>query len=309
MRDLLSYDRYTELKDQGMNNRQISLVYGAKCPAAYGSVMTNCEWISADRLRYKGVEFSTDLFRTIPSFSEVARKYKIDRNLVIYVGRLLGVKINKSESYKFACRQHKPALSPEERSVVIGSLLGDATIDKSFQFSVSHCEAQLGYINWMYSKLKNICTRPPVRTVKTTDSKSYVGYRLSSYVTDEMEELRNEFYPEGKKIVPKIVGELDTLGLAVWYMDDGGTHWYNTKTKGVRAVAKLFSLGFSDKDHDFLIDILRQKWGLVPRKSKHKAGCNVFLTFSADDTFKLFDIMRPYFCSSMLYKTDSEHNG
>ena len=159
----------------------------------------------------------------------------------------------------------------------------------------------------MYSKLKNICTRPPVRIVKTTSSKSYVGYKLSSYVTDEMEQLRKEFYPEDKKIVPKIVDEMDALSLAVWYMDDGGTHWYNTKTKGIRAIAKLFSLGFSDKDHDFLIDILKQKWDINARKRKHKSGCNIFLTFSARDSLDLFDIMKPYFCSNMLYKVEYDH--
>lgn len=308
MRDLLSYDEYIKLKGKGMNNRQISLAYGARCPAAFGSVMTNCEWISADQLRYKGVEFSADLFKAVPSFSVLARTHKIDRSLLTYVGWLLDVKIDKSQSHKFSCRQKKPILSSEERRIVIGSLLGDAMIDKYYQFSVGHCEAQLEYIDWLYSKLKNICTRPPVRNIKVTTDKKYVSYKISSYVTDEMEELRNEFYPEGKKIVPKIVHEIDALSLAIWYMDDGGTQWYDTKTKGVRAVAKLFSLGFSDKDHDFLIDILRQKWGLIPRKTKHKSGCNIFLQFSADDSVELFNIMRPHFCSSMLYKIDSEHN-
>jgi len=300
MIELLDHKEYINLKSKGLTNVQISKLYGKRCPAAYGSLLSNCKWISKNHLVYKGVEFSIDLFDSIPSYSEIARKHKIDRTMVYYIGRLLGIKINRSESCKFNHRKGKPVFTERERQIIMGSLLGDATIDKSNQFRVTHSDAQIPYTRWLYENLKNICTTPPVEGIKKTPEKNYVFHRISSYVTDEMECLRDLFYPDGVKIVPNIIEDLSELGLAVWYMDDGGTHWYKTKS-GNSGVARIFSMGFSETDHNLLV-YLFQKHGIKARIRKHNSGTKKFLTFSVEESKKLFEIMEPHFCPEMLYK-------
>jgi len=118
-------------------------------------------------------------------------------------------------------------LTDRQRSVIVGSILGDGHISKYFHkntvnayLQCSQCGERKDYLLWKGEELK-----PFVRSI----------YRMSykeTYLLDTVVyPLFNEFYDlfwiggrGGSKVIPPDVADLngfDDLALAVWFMDDG----------------------------------------------------------------------------------------
>jgi hypothetical protein len=86
-------------------------------------------------------------------------------------------------------------LSVIERAILMGSLLGDGTLQKrgkdSYRYRVSQCLAQKAYVEWKYKKLQRLCktTQPPK---EVTDKKGFVTvefYTSSGLYLKELFEL------------------------------------------------------------------------------------------------------------------------
>ena len=131
-------------------------------------------------------------------------------------------------------------LSNEQQQVLMGSLLGDGGISKGneasksvnkkggHRYRVTHSAAQFYYLDWMadaFSEFKPTFFRRKAKNTKDVD------FQCTRFFT----EARKLWYPNGKKRIPDEVWErLDTLGLAVWMMDDGNV----IKRKGGRPGSK-----------------------------------------------------------------------
>lgn len=124
-----------------------------------------------------------------------------------------------------------------EKSILIGSLLGDATLQKrgvnSFRLRISHGKKQEGYVTWKYQKLQRLCqtTQPPKTRINNKDLTTVEFYTSSG------EYLKNYFDLLYKPSTNNSTGEirwiktitkeliekypLDGVLLAVWFMDDG----------------------------------------------------------------------------------------
>ena len=64
-------------------------------------------------------------------------------------------------------------LTPKQRSFIIGSMLGDATMRigkkaKNANFKIDHCLEQKEYVFWKYEILKNFILTPPKLSYRTT---------------------------------------------------------------------------------------------------------------------------------------------
>jgi hypothetical protein len=162
-------------------------------------------------------------------------------------------------------------LTDEERAILIGTLLGDAHIQKrgnSYRLKISHSINQKEYVHWKYAKLRRLCktTQPP----KTETIKS--GFEVVTFYTSSglwLKELHELFYVRKKqeiregeggeeggyvKIVsPDLQKCLSTLPPALWltlfYLDDGSVR--NDCYSG-----KLSTQGFTLEENHFLRQIL-----------------------------------------------------
>jgi hypothetical protein len=108
-------------------------------------------------------------------------------------------------------------LTPLEKEVIIGSLLGDGSIMKSgkhFRFRVGHTVRHTEYVVWKYLFLKRLCISEP-QVVPTTQS-----IRFGTVGHPEMTVIRNQWYVSGVKRIPSNF-RLTPLMLAIWFMDDG----------------------------------------------------------------------------------------
>ncbi len=121
---------------------------------------------------------------------------------------------------------HNP-LSDEGRQIVMGSMLGDGYLDvgqtcRHARFEVRSDAVRQDYIFWKYKYLQVLCNREPRFYHTTRNGKELSAYHLRTVTHSMFTRLRNILYPQGHRIVSgRILNSLTSVGLAVWYMDDG----------------------------------------------------------------------------------------
>lgn len=153
---------------------------------------------------------------------EIGLIYGLTQSGVCYWKRKLGVAEIKGDR-KYVAR-YRIALTDEVKQILLGSMLGDGSIShhqNGYYFSNRHSIKQEEYVLWKAKKLNFIITAKPVYYNDKATGGEYV--RVFSYKHPEVSAMRPLWYDDaGLKFVPAaIVKNINILGLAGWYMDDG----------------------------------------------------------------------------------------
>src|SRR3989338_11394819 len=159
------------------------------------------------------------------------------------------------------------SLSSIQRSLIVGSLLGDGTMwlgdgGINANYKVEQGLVQKPYVFWKYELLKSVVTTEPKLSyrydpVKGKYPKSWWFRTIRHPLLTEIYDLfyEREGYRNGRKIVPKIIArELTPLGLAAWIMDDGS---YS------RGHIDISTYSFTLTDIDILAATLKEKFGIT----------------------------------------------
>lgn len=191
------------------------------------------------------------------------------------------------------------------KQIMLGSLLGDGHISKpngkngACYYQERHGSKQKDYSEWKFENLGEFKRTINVhfKFVKFPNGSSgtYEFIDIRSISHPLFTELRNEWYPNGKKTVPESVTELDPLGLAVWYMDDGS---YSSKT------FKFYTNSFSKEENQFLSDLLNEKFQIqtsVQSFVRTKKE-NHILVVKAVSRNRFVEVTEPYLLNSFKYK-------
>ena len=114
------------------------------------------------------------------------------------------------------------SLTQLQRSIIIGSLLGDGYLRivpgrKAALLEINHAFSQKRYVDWKYNMLVSLCRSAP--KARANNGKK-IAYRFSTRQHQELTDLYKLFYRNGKKLIPSNLC-LDPIMLAVWFMDDG----------------------------------------------------------------------------------------
>jgi uracil-DNA glycosylase family 4 len=125
-----------------------------------------------------------------------------------------------------------PAPGQRGLQVLLGSLLGDGCIGSNGGFIENHSVRQEGYLKLKARVLNGFQPQLREYLAKTQNGNNHQAISLELAKTYYLHELRQEWYPNGKKDFP-VAGleKLDNLGLAIWYMDDG--YWRRKKRRGI----------------------------------------------------------------------------
>lgn len=177
---------------------------------------------------------------------------------------------------------------------MIGSVLGDAWIEQgSFRFKQSKEKKE--YVWWMYRELKSLCRSQP-----------HQGWNEQvSFLTlmhEEIREMRNFFYPDGKKRIPdEIINVLkDPLSLAVWFMDDG-TLDYRVKD---HYAFRLATYSFSQKENELLAETLDENFGVVATVQQSKMRNQIYyrLYIGEEGRDRFINLIAPHMHSCFTHK-------
>lgn len=185
----------------------------------------------------------------------------------------------------------------EEFDVLVGGLLGDSWIGfqsgttlpcGSFTHKLEHKE----YVEYKYNLLKRRCSC--IITTAKYDKRSNKKYqqvccRIAS--SKKLIPIYEAFYPDGKKVIPEeLINKLTPLGIAIWYMDDGGTDGSRYK----------FSVDcFTENDIEKLQKMLKDKFGIETTRTINH---NKVIHVRGSSKIKFKNLIEPYICDCMKYK-------
>jgi hypothetical protein len=149
-----------------------------------------------------------------------------------------------------------PDLTDLQRSLIVGSLLGDGSMTApssiTARFSEGHSLVQREYTDWKAEIMGDYVSQRYEAT-KHKDGRTYESWNFSTRTTTKLRPYFDLFYETGTRVFPEILPELMTpFVLAVWYLDDGGLlqRYYPRITFGLddlslgRALGALSVLGF-----------------------------------------------------------------
>ena len=198
----------------------------------------------------------------------------------------------------------KQALNSLQKQLVLGSLLGDGSIVSSpgsARFIVAHSQKQLEYLHMKAFILGGILSDVSIDTrdkmLPTGDI--YEGaqlYKAQSICLPELGDMRNLTYPEGRKTVSADwLRQVDSLGLAFWFLDDGSHTSKDT--------LYITSIGRTDEEILLLQEWLREKFGLETKVDAYNR-----ILFNTENSHKLCSIISTYTPNSMRYKLTSRYS-
>lgn len=195
-------------------------------------------------------------------------------------------------------------MTERERSIVVGTILGDAFLQKTgkrnARLRFEHSSRQKNYIFWKWQELKRYMQDRPKRIERFNPvwKKKYTYFRCQSHASPEFGKLRAMFYKDHRKQIPLTIKKLlKPLVLAVWFMDDG---YYYKRDR----TAYIYLSPFSADDLHRLEETLTENFDLHPRVERKAHGLN--FKFSVADTRKLINIIAPHVIKNMRYKIGEE---
>ena len=188
----------------------------------------------------------------------------------------------------FGRRAKATSLSSRNMELIVGSLLGDATLLKTtagWCFRVHHGHKQHDLVDWKYAELAKF-----VRSAPKTSGNGYY-FRTISHPT--LADIRELFYVDNIKVVPFALLEsnLTDFGLAIWIMDDGAADGKQLR---------LNTQSFTAEEVEGLAGLIRAKFGI--RMSINRDKGKPRLRCIAADMGALITLVRPHMLPSMLYK-------
>lgn len=182
-------------------------------------------------------------------------------------------------------RKIKRKLSKEQKSLLIGMLIGDGTITNHPDYKISHSGEQEEYLKCGYK----IGERVVYVRVKTNPT---------------IKALRRSVYTPGKTITRKLLDWLTPRELAIWYMDDGCMNINLSKQRAsIQHTCKIATC-VDKKTVDVIVDYFSDVWNIKFRTFNEGKNTFSIATSSETDCFKFVSLIKNYVeqVPSLLYK-------
>lgn len=189
-------------------------------------------------------------------------------------------------------------LTYTQRQILTGLIIGDGSrCDKegrSVEFS--HKLEHEGYVNWLLDSLGCIAGNMQKHRTSGYGTEIVPARTISCY---QIKEFLDQFYKDGKKIIPKSV-RLSPISLAIIYMDDGSL----AHSDGQIDRCAISLNDYDEESVDNLIEALDVQFGLHAVKFFSK-GWNI--RFNIDNAGALQTLIAPYICKCMQYKLTEQY--
>lgn len=198
-------------------------------------------------------------------------------------------------------------LSKEQKSLLIGLLLGDGTISSNYVFKLSHSEAQREFLQWKVDLLNKF-------NIKNNGIKEYIskcGYNIGKNVlysqmslNPTIKALRRTIYIPKKTITRRLLNWLNPLGIAIWYMDDGYINVNTSKQRSSIQHTIKIATCVDEPTINIIIQYFLEVWNIKFRPFKEGKGTFSIASSTEEDCKKFIEIVKPYIeqVPSLLYK-------
>ena len=204
-------------------------------------------------------------------------------------------------------RKIKKKLSKEQKSLLIGLLIGDGTISSNFVFKLSHSVEQREYLEWKVKLLDEF-------QIKNNGIKEYIstcGYNIGKgvlysqmSVIPTIKALRRTVYIPKKTITRKLLNWLTPLEIAIWYMDDGHINVNTSKQRSSIQHTIKIATCVDESTVEVIIQYFLDIWNIKFRKFPEGKNTFSIASSSEEDYSKFVNLIKPFVeqVPSMLYK-------
>jgi DNA polymerase III gamma/tau subunit len=217
---------------------------------------------------------------------------------------------------------NRERITQRQRAVVMAAALGDGHIGLTGskmrgRLRLVHGVRQKEYLDHKVSLLGGLIQSAP-RHDNGEGTYSKVGtFRATTLSRPELAQMHRELDGDNghKQITWAYLDQLDELGLALWYLDDGSlitaNHKYERVSGGTSiypATRSTFSTHcFSTEEVAETCRWLHERWGIKSRMSRTSKGPVIWLTLAG--TARLHELIAPHVPPCMEYKLLPQYRG
>jgi len=172
-----------------------------------------------------------------------------------------------------------PKPTNRQRQILIGGLLGDSYMGKerNCEYGFTHSLKQEQYCRWKAEELSSLNSKVTLRTENDKRSNTiYYSCAVRLSVNFHLNEFYEEFYKNSrtKRVSEKYLDELNSLGLAIWFMDDGyyhkGSGGFGLCTQSFYNVERLLIKSKMKNKFDLNMTIWKDGGMYIPKKDADK---------------------------------------
>lgn len=188
-------------------------------------------------------------------------------------------------------------LNERQKSILVGSLLGDANISKRGKYHrvlFKHSGRQRSLIAWKRQEFDLITGMAINDFQQVVKGSTYDFCQFVTLTHSEFSEMHNIFYSQKRgKIIPKHISELikDPISLAVWIMDDGAKD-------NVGLTIQTHSFG--KKEVESLIKALKSNFNLLCTMRRNKGRFIIY--FPKSQIPNLWQLIKEHILPEYRYK-------
>ncbi len=187
-------------------------------------------------------------------------------------------------------------LSPLQREVLIGTILGDGSFKRSRSgkaacLQICHSVKVREYVDWKRKIFANWVFADP----KYHESNRALIFRTVSH--SAIFEYMKMFYNGKIKIVPQNISELlkSNLSLAVWFMDDGNGYLESY-------ALRISTYSFGLEGNLLLKDCLGRNFSINAHIKRDSKGYQMYIPTRDGSAAKLKNLIAPFTIPCMQYK-------
>lgn len=205
-------------------------------------------------------------------------------------------------SKEIEARKKTLSLNKLQREILVGLMLGDGHLEtqnngRTYRLKVEQSANKSEYVNWLYKNFQDFVLNKPKIKQKIRNKIATKNIWFTTLSHGSFRFYAQQFYFNGKKVVPKMIGKLLTpLGIAVWFMDDG-----SIKSKFHRAKI-LNTQCFTKKEVLLLMKVLKDKFKVNTKLREQKDGYQIYILSESMVKFK--KLIDGYIIDDMRYKLD-----
>jgi hypothetical protein len=243
--------------------------------------------------QYSMSELESQLKEGHLTVKELGEIYQLKEYQVVHVFNALGIidRNTVNDSRIIDC-----TITPEMHQVLLGTLMGDAYMKEPKSYMLSHGLGQTEYLYYVANCLSPFVASVGYRKVKTGEFLVFWTHRHNVFIP-----YFNRFYSHGKTkkyLTLDVVYDLDSRGLAFWYMDDGKFNEYGSN---------LCVGNISIEEGMMLVKFLKDKFNIestFQSQNDVKGYYNIYIKAESRDHF--CSLIEPFIISSMRYKLIGE---
>ena len=207
------------------------------------------------------------------------------------IGDIILAKYDKNHINTLVC----PALNNDQIQILYGSYLGDGSLQKTsknrYRLKFIHCKNQYDYIFWKAQMFQV----DKLRYIQKNGFSQKEAFSFSTKCFDLQMKINNN-----KEIPDWIIDHIDERGIAIWFMDDGTTNIRKSKNDIISYNVRIASNNF-DFNNNLKLVKLFSRFNIICKIAISKKKYYE-LHFNKENSFKLFQLIRPYIHENFRYK-------